>query len=174
MPKAGIRKLARGMGFDRYRISNACINGHMSERYAKNGACVQCSREQSKMHHIENREHRLAYNVALRKKRREEDREYRRQYLQDNLDKHRKTQAKHRAMKLQATYGNEELNDLVFGEAYKLSKLREEATGVPHHVDHIVPLLGKTVCGFHSWNNIRVIPASENMSKSNKIVEDLF
>ncbi len=47
-------------------------------------------------------------------------------------------------------------------------------TGIPHHVDHIVPLQGKTVCGLHVQTNLRVITGSENSRKRNKLDEVLL
>lgn len=66
-----------------------------------------------------------------------------------------------------------ELDELILEEIYALAKERQAVTGIIYHVDHVIPLKGKEVCGLHWYQNWRLIPAVENIRKSNKLMEEL-
>lgn len=51
---------------------------------------------------------------------------------------------------------------------YKECKKLSDTTGIKHHVDHIVPLKNKRVCGLHVPWNLQIIPAEINLKKHNK------
>lgn len=57
---------------------------------------------------------------------------------------------------------------LIYAEARRITK----ETGVAHHVDHIFPLAGGNCSGLHVPWNLQIIPATENVRKSNKVPHD--
>ena len=115
-----------------------------------------------------------AYAAEYRKKHREKARQYAKKYREENLEKCYAWRAKYKQRKKDVSaYGNKELTEIVAIEAHWVARNRSKATGVQHHVDHIIPLRGNDVSGFHVWNNLRVITWQENIMKSNNLPEDL-
>ncbi len=69
---------------------------------------------------------------------------------------------------LQRTPGWVDIDEaFLIAEAYALATLRSTVTGIAWHVDHVIPLRGKTVSGLHVPLNLAVIPAIDNIRKRN-------
>ncbi len=77
------------------------------------------------------------------------------------------TTAKRRAKKKQADVSWANKDAIAF--QYIKAKFMEWFTDEKYHVDHIIPLQGKNVCGLHVEYNLQVLPASVNKKKSNKL-----
>lgn len=89
-------------------------------------------------------------------------------YYRKKISKNNARNALHRSVKLSATpnWVNTKKIELIYRNCQTISK----ETGIAHHVDHIVPLNNKIVCGLHVDWNLRIIPAEENIRKSNKLL----
>lgn len=74
---------------------------------------------------------------------------------------------KRAAIKARATpeWADKDKIDEIYAERDKLNK---QEIDDPYEVDHIYPILGKTVCGLHVEANLRLLRKSENIAKSNK------
>lgn len=53
---------------------------------------------------------------------------------------------------------------------YRRAAYLTKTTGTPYHVDHIIPLAGREVSGLHTPDNLQVIPKTDNLKKSNKLL----
>lgn len=134
--------------------------------------CKSCVREYQKLNKERRSGYKQKYNESNRDKILNDYRKYRKIYRSINKDKINALNAKRRADKLQATPNwltKEELQQIE--ELYEIAQAFKLYTGDAYHVDHIVPLQGKNVCGLHVPWNLQVIPAKENLSKHNKLLD---
>jgi len=143
-----LREIARSLDLKQY-IGKACRKCGCCERKVSNGGCIKCA--------------------AARERNSVRARNYNRRYYREHYDrvianvKSRKY-AKLRRVPSWLTVEHKRQIAAIYREAHTLTKL----SGIQMHVDHIIPLQGKTVSGLHVPWNLRIAPWSENLSKNNK------
>jgi 5-methylcytosine-specific restriction endonuclease McrA len=94
-------------------------------------------------------------------------------YAQANPGRINAKTAKRKAAKIQRTprwLTNEDYRAI--RSLYETAAALTKATGIKHHVDHIIPLQGRTVSGLHCPTNLQILTATENCSKNNKFTGD--
>lgn len=111
----------------------------------------------------EKKEHILELNRKWRETNREKRQEIDRLYRENNRSYMAEKESRRRASKINATP-----SWLTEEDKIAIEKIYEYAWSLGYHVDHIVPLRNKKVCGLHVPWNLQPIPAEDNMRKHNK------
>ena len=124
-----------------------------------------------KAQRAKNRTKRSAYEALYHIKNRENINARISDWKHKNPAKLRAYKAKRRAAEIKAappwlTKEHWEQMEAIYVECIKITK----ETGILHHVDHIIPLSGKNVSGLHVPWNLQILTATENLSKSNRLV----
>lgn len=109
-----------------------------------------------------------------------------RKHYIENIDKHKKLIATWRVKNKHIIYASNQKRRSAKKQAipkwsdfekinqiYADSILISEMTRVKHHVDHIVPLNSKIVCGLHCECNLEIITAKSNLEKGNLVWPDM-
>jgi hypothetical protein len=132
--------------------------------------CKVCSKNKNKQWKINNKDKAAKYDAAWQEKNKDKKSKNYKNWQVNNRAKVNSYNSYRRALELQATPKWLTASHKLHMECkYSLAAMFSKYTEEQHHVDHIVPLNGKTVCGLHVPWNLRVIPATENLRKSNKI-----
>ena len=140
--------------------------------------CPCYTKEELKAHQKEwrqkNKEKLYANAEKWRVANKDKQKEYARKSRTNNSARVNAANNKRRADKLNRTPKWLTKDDLwLIKEAYELSALRTKLFGFKWHVDHIIPLKGKTVSGLHVPNNLQVIEGKLNIMKNNKFEGEL-
>jgi hypothetical protein len=107
-----------------------------------------------------------AYNAAYAAKNAGKMRQWRANWEEQNAHALPKRRRERRLAEARATPSW--ADKTAIADAYSRCARVTRCTGIPFHVDHIVPLRGNNVCGLHVHWNLRVIPAYQNYLKSNR------
>ena len=127
------------------------INGKRyptNERYTTY-RCWECAKAKSKRNNPNND------TLSWQRKNREHLRAYQKEYYKDKYKERNGTNA--RRVRERQVYDDKK-------------EIAEFYRNCPkgYHVDHIIPLNGKSVSGLHTISNLQYLPANENLRKSNK------
>lgn len=146
LPKS--RKEALDAGFRYYYPGTPCIHGHVDKRHVRDG-CRGCRRE---------KESRRLKTPEGRVKNAAKQRRY---HKTPNGKAYLRLKSRNKEKKVrQAT---PPWSDKAAVNSFDL----ECPAGF--HLDHILPLVGDTVCGLHVLENLQHLPAKENLRKSKNL-----
>jgi len=177
--KFGVRgtcKVCDNVRLKRYREENKSIIKERQKLWHKNNPDYfkevywrnpERYRNYRKTYYYKNRDSEIQKRGEWRKNNREKDREsLKRCYYKDGRGP--AYGAERRAKRRQATpdWLCEDLK----------AQIKEIYYSCPegYHVDHIIPLKGKTVCGLHVPWNLQYLPPEENVSKGNRWWPDMW
>ena len=134
--------------------------------YNKGCRCLRCKAANTKEMQQYRSKYRKKYNKMMQKwreKNREKDSFYSRRWAKKNRPKKNAYKGAWRSKTKLLTLPKEERKKIVkiYEECRNISKL----TGIPHHVDHIIPV---SKGGLHISSNLQILTAEENLKKGNK------
>lgn len=146
-----------------------------SKKSGYSSCCLECSKKASQVRRDidPKRSREITKNYRTRNSDKEKARYTR--YNKENPEVRAHHSAKRRAETLDATpvWLTKEQHDDIKA-MYALAKKFERLCNTCYHVDHIVPLAGKDVCGLHVPWNLQLLPAKINMTKGNRYNGETF
>jgi 5-methylcytosine-specific restriction endonuclease McrA len=190
LPKT--RAEAKATGAKYYFTGEPCKHGHIAPRKTK-GVCVDCMKLEWQRGNENRAEYFAEYNkseagqkakqryyeankeaviAAAQARPHEAKNAYKKRHKSANPDYYRSLVNFRRRRFRDATPKWLTAEDkMAIRMHYRLAIELSRRLGVPHAVDHIVPLQGENVCGLHVPWNMEVITQEKNLKKSNKLVD---
>ena len=187
-----LRRDAQRLGLKRFFTGEPCSRGHIAQRQTSSGSCLVCHKDRMRTKGA------AKAREAVREWRRRNPDFYKRLYAASEGERARsrakrksaeqsrrdtaKWRERHPARNAEVIrdsnavrracvppWADREAIKAIYQECRRITR----ETGIEHHVDHIIPVRGRRVCGLHVPENLRIITARENLRKSNRLPEML-
>lgn len=150
------RRDAIALGVSRYFTGKPCKHGHISIRYTHSG-CLTCFLVKKR---------RVNATPEGRRRKYEMDRRYYQSDLGKAFRRNRRLRDKAAGKDKQSTWHQRT------PKWADIKAITEFLSARPpgYHLDHILPIRGKTVSGLHVLENLQYLPADKNRAKSNSVI----
>ena len=181
---------AKALGLSMYFTGKPCRYGHVTARYASSAECVFCRqikntnvelKKKQKVANEKNKESRKQKSIERYQRNIEFERiRYQSKWINNKEKMTARTknwEQRNSEKRLAIAKANNALRKHKIKEQSpkwaNKQKIQEMYMNCPkgYHVDHIIPLKGKTVSGLHVETNLQYLTASENCKKHNKFGE---
>ncbi len=163
------RKQALLDGDKYYFTGKPCKSGHLCKRHISAG-CYECTLIYQKAYRHANPDRWSAKNSKWNESNRIRKRESDKVYREARKGRRKALRSLYKTKKRQASVISvSEWDIFVIEECQDLITVRNQETKIDWHIDHMLPLNSKKVCGLHCGDNLQVIPAQMNLEKGNKL-----
>ena len=139
---------------------------HKLCKYGLSPKCKVCKAKEDSLYAANNKEKVTLKKTLWANNNKEKIKLAKTKWQKNNASYGAFTTAKYRYAKIKATPNWADYN--LISIEYELAAWCTKVMGEVYHVDHIIPLQGKNVCGLHVHNNLQVLRRCENISKNNK------
>ena len=171
-PFAEFSKVTDPCKGDKYGLRSTCKKCRSAANNSYNQKRPAITKETNSLWYAENSERAKHRAKVWRENNKEWHAENNKKWKSANKAMNAANAARYKARKNKATpVWLDAIQLAQIQEFYDIASCRTVQTGVPHHVDHIVPLNGENVYGLHVPWNMQVLTAFENISKKNKVIE---
>jgi hypothetical protein len=163
MKKCDIWAAAKAAGLKTYCTGKPCRRGHIAFRWVCGRRCSACDAITKARSNFTSYKRRW-YDANVERERAKE----KRRYAANPAAKAARVKVR-QLRKLRAV--PPWADHTAIRKIYEQARARARTEGIAYHVDHIIPIRGRNVCGLHVETNLQIVEAAQNLKKAARFTD---